>query len=385
MKMTEVIAKATSVPIELPCKVPISLLKLDKENPRLLVGARENPTEDEIITDLYLEDELSELLQSISANGYLDFEPLVVVLSDDKTHLIVLEGNRRLAAIMLLSQPDRAKKLTIPLPEYDAKLKSTWQSVRIIRAKNREAARPFIAFKHINGPHRWDSYAKAKFAADWYAAEKKSAKTGLLSEIATKIGDDHDTIKRMVNAVFVLRQAEKVHLFSIEDRATKKFPFSHFYSALSRSEYMTYLGLKDGWARYDPSPNPIPKSHLQELREVLGWIFGSRRDDELPVIQSQNPDVKNLGRVLANKAAVHVLRETRDLAKAVGLTTPASEKLSSSLVSARTSLQDAANSLRAYDGKDEALLDIAADTAELAAAVHTRMLAKRDESRKGKK
>ena len=77
-------------------KVPVQLLALDRLNPRLFLGG-DVPNELEIIARLYRSEDLSEILQSIAANGYLDIEPLVVLREQNR--LIVLEGNRRLAAI----------------------------------------------------------------------------------------------------------------------------------------------------------------------------------------------------------------------------------------------------------------------------------------------
>jgi len=54
-----------------------------------------------------------------------------------------------------------------------------------------------------------------------------------LEEISGKIGDRHDTIKRMVAAIYVLEQAEREGIFSLSDRKIAKFNFSHLYTALS--------------------------------------------------------------------------------------------------------------------------------------------------------
>ena len=59
----------------------------------------------------------------------------------------------------------------------------------------------------------------------------------------------------MVSAIYMLEQAEYEGLFDTEDRHTRKFNFSHLYTALSRSQYMEYLGLGVAWARHDPDPN----------------------------------------------------------------------------------------------------------------------------------
>ena len=144
---------------------------------------------------------------------------------------------------------------------------------------------------------------------------------------------------------------------------------------------MKYLGLDESWNRFDPKPNPVARQHLQRLKEVLHWIFGSKKDGERPVIRSQNPDIKNLGIVLADTGAVHVLREQRDLERALTQATPPEERLSSALVRSRESLQDAVNGLRAFDGSDRALFAIVEDIVELAQTLKVRMAEKMEKAK----
>ena len=266
---------------------------LDWRNPRL-IGIDQGASDSEIIAQLYRSEDLSELLQSIAANGYLDIEPLVVVNEDSAT-LTVLEGNRRLAALRLFRNPHLARqvreesRVRIVMPEMPEEHRPSLERISVYRVEFREDSWSFIGFKHINGAARWDSYAKAKFAAQWYRSDGTS-----LSEIARRIGDKHDTIKRMVNAVYVLEQAEQAGLFSIEDRMARRFSFSHLYTALSRAPYMSFLGLDPAWSRFDPAPDPIPPRKLKRLAEILQWIYGSKTEEVEPIIQSQNPDIKRL-------------------------------------------------------------------------------------------
>ncbi len=358
-------------------KVSVECLRLDRRNPRLS-GDAEQSSDESIIARLYRAAELDELLQSISANGYLDIEPLVVTPEAGGNGLVVLEGNRRLAALRLLREPDLSKKiasspekLRITVPSIDEAVRSTIDDVSVYTVASRDRARSFIGFKHINGPAKWDAYAKARFAADWY---KTGRPEGVgLDEIARAVGDKHDTVKRMVSAIYVLDQAAGNGLFEIEDRFTKKFSFSHLYTALGRSPYMEYLDLGAQWARYDPSPDPVPSGKLDALRSVLVWIYGSKKDDTPPVVQSQNPDVKRLGEVLVNAEAHHVLEETCDLDAAYASTEPVNTRLTASLIRARDAIREAAGSLRAYDGQDRSLLDIAEDVQETAQSVHLTM------------
>ncbi len=370
------IQKPTEVPIEDTTKINVDWLKLDRENPRL-VGISARTTEESIIAQLYRGEELGELLQSIAANGYLDIEPLIVWLDPTDQKFTVLEGNRRLAAIYLFRNPGlvdaiaKSERLKIGVPVIsDAKMASL-SEVSVYRVPDRDAARSFIGFKHINGAAKWESYAKAKFAAEWYKSGNVT-----LEDISEKIGDRHDTIKRMVAAIYVLEQAERENIFSILDRKITKFNFSHLYTALSRTTYMAYLGLETAWSRYDPKPDPVPADKLDRLREVLVWIYGSKEDNKEPIIQSQNPDIKNLGEALASAEGLHILRAGGSLVEAHASTRSADETLSSALIRARSTLREAANSLRGYDGRDESLLNIAEDVSETAQTIHARMVKK---------
>ena len=360
-------------------RVSIEQLQLDRLNPRL-VGQTENATDEEIIARLYRSAEIGELLQSMSANGYLDIEPLVGMRASHDNKFTVLEGNRRLAALRLLCDPDLVKrinsseKLKIKIPPVNRSLRRTFKQASVYLVSSREDARSFIGFKHINGPAKWDAYAKARFAAQWYRTGRSE---GIgLKEIATAIGDRQRTIKRMVYAIYVLDQAANEELFDIEDRQAKKLNFSHLYTALARSQYMDYLGLGSTWVRYDPSPNPISTEKLNELQKVLVWIYGSKKDDLRPVVRSQNPDIKHLGEVLANAESRHVLETTRDLKKAHASTEVVDKRFAASLIRAREAVQNAAGSLRGYDGRDQSLLDIAEDVKETAASVWLTMAKK---------
>ncbi len=375
--MTVEVEKPGDVPLQQATEVPVDWLKLDQSNPRL-VGSQPMASDAAIISELYRAEELGELLQSLASNGYLDIEPLIGELVDDR--FVVLEGNRRLAAIKLFREDGLADEvgriggIRVKVPEISADHLASLGTVSIYRVASREEARAYIGFKHINGAAKWESFAKAKFAADWYKGGAAS-----LIEIAEKIGDGHDTIKRMVNAIYVLDQAAASGRFSLEDRVSPRFNFSHLYTALSRSHYMEYLNLGSAWTTYDPQPNPVPDENIDQLIEILHWIYGSKEQNLEPVIRSQNPDIKDLGQVILNSEGLTVLKTTNSLSEALASITPPAQRLSDSLLKARSAIREAANSLRGFDGKDQALIDIAEDVSESAQTVHQRMKKKRAE------
>ena len=370
--------------LETITKVPVERLRLDRRNPRL-IGADEDASDEAIIARFYRSAGLDELLQPISANGYMDIEPLIVICGRDIANgdLIVLEGNRRLAALRLLREPSLAGRiastqgLPITVPRIDESLRTTLDHVSVYPVASRERVRPLIGFKHINGPAKWDAYTKARFAAEWYKAGRAE---GIgLADIARSIGDRYSTIKRMVSAIYLLDQAEREGVFDVEDRYVRRLNFSHLYAALSRQQFTQFLGLESDWALHDPEPDPVPAEKLGELRKMLIWIYGSKKDGVPPVVQFQNPDIKRLGEVLSHAQGRRVLEATRDLSAAHASTEPMEFQFTASLIRARDNMRKAVGALRAYDGRDQSLLDISEDVNETAEVVRLRMLTKRHE------
>lgn len=375
----------TAFPEGRTLKIAVDRLELDRENPRLVADISV-AADEAIVALLYREADLKELLQSMSTSGYTDIEPLVgMPVPENDDRVVVLEGNRRLAALRLLRDPTFATRLrasenvNITVPGVDPSLRQSFESVSVHLVARREDARSFIAFKHINGPVKWNAYAKARFAAEWYRREKANG-VGL-DDIARSIGDRHDTIKRMVSAIYVLDQAKTEKCFDISDRSTARFSLSHLYTALGRSAYMQHLGLESNWSTYDPSPDPVPKTRLRALRQVLKWMYGSKADDVVSVIRSQNPDIKRLGEVLLNTEALHVLETTASLDDAHVVTEPVDSRFVASLMRARTAVRECAGSLRGFDGGDDSLVDIAEDIKETSASLWLTMAKKFRDSR----
>ncbi|MFH0227089.1 ParB N-terminal domain-containing protein [Vibrio furnissii] len=281
-------------------------LVLDANNPRLFLEARGRDQES-LLKSLANTADLKELIQSITENGYLSIEPLIIAEHDDGEHFVVLEGNRRLAAIRLLKDRELAKRCRISTPEtLSPEVQESLEEVAVYRVAKVSDARSLIGFKHVNGPHKWESYAKAQFAYKWYIDEKDHGLT--IDDIAAKLGDNNNTVRALVSAMFVLEQAKSTKTYDINtDRTASKFAYSHFYTALNRSEYKEFLGLDKNWS-LDPVENPIKEENLERLNHVLVGLYGSKADKRPPVISSQNPDLKHFGEVLTNEESYDVFK-----------------------------------------------------------------------------
>ncbi len=363
--------QVAQIPLATVVKVPVEELVMDPKNPRLLTAAK-TLTQDQIIAHLYRAENLCELLQSIAANGYLDIEPFIVI--EEEGRLLVLEGNRRLAAILFFRVPDlvrllRSRELAwLNLPDISDEHRKALDKISVYRVARRSDARPFIGFKHINGAARWNSYAEAKFVADWYRSKQAS-----FSEIARSVGDTHSAVKRMVNTIYLLEQAQSEQIFEIDDRTNARFNFSYLYSALARVPYMLFLGLDADWPSDNPPPDPVSRDKIARLSELLLWIYGSQTQRLKPVVQSLDPDILQLGEVLASDKGLETLRASRCLSKAHASTKSAEQRFTEALIRTDTNLREAVTNLRGYDGRLVSPFGLAANICDTAEALRNRM------------
>jgi hypothetical protein len=354
-----------------PFKVSVERLRFDLKNPRYVSDQPSGRSgEAQIILRLIALADIAELVQSIASNGYIDIEPMVVM--PDGKDFIVLEGNRRLAAIRLLSDAELARECSFLAPNVSATVAASLKELTVYAVNKREDARDFIGFKHINGPHRWDALAKARFAADWFLSEKSHGVS--LEDIAHRLGDRHDTVKRLVNGIFVLDQAHKERIFDIADRSPgRAFAFSHLYVALTRPGFQEFLGLPADWRREDPKPNPVPKENLDNLHRVLLWLYGSKPDEIQPVVTSQNPHIKMLDEILQKPIARRTMLARNKLAEAYLLVNTPGVQFETALLNAHQNAEDALSKISGYDGEDKSLLEAASSLKRTSQIIHQTM------------
>lgn len=352
-------------------------LVFDDQNPRLVEFGVADYNEEQLINLLWREMAVEELVMSILALGFFDHEPLYVMPREDGK-MIVLEGNRRLAAIRSILNPgivkgEKMRKFEDRItPEIKDKLEN---GIPVIVLKSREDAWRLLGFKHVNGPAKWGSYAKAKYIADVHRIFGIS-----LDKIAEQIGDTNKTVCKLYQGLMVIEQAEKYAEFSIDDIKTPRLYYSHLYTALGYEKFRKYLGVTE-----DADINtPVPAEKYHSLQEVMDWIYGSKKRGVESLIRTQNPDLKRFVGILDNEQSVAALRMGRSLEVACDLSVEASVALQEYMVEVRIALEKLSSKLGGYDG-NEGLLKQAGTIANLADEIYERMDKVRTEKLLGKK
>ncbi len=341
-------------------KIEVSDLRFDLKNPRLAeYDLSANSNEVDVVKVLWEVMDVMELVMSIAASGFFAHEPIIVAREDGKN--VVIEGNRRLAAVKMLLDPKLAETLGVDVPPITEGARKDLRTLPAVLS-TREEAWQYLGFKHVNGPAKWSSYAKSQYIADVHRNFKVP-----LEDIARQIGDTHRTVQRLFRGLMVIEQAERMKLFDRENRYHRHFSFSHLYTGIGYDGIASFIGLRP---ETEETEEPVPREKKNELRELCIWLYGSKREDKRPEIQSQNPDLRKLDAVLADGEAVAALRAGIELTLAFDMSKPSSSVFAESLYAAKRNLEKARGLVSTgYDGSDR-LLTVANDVAELADDLH---------------
>lgn len=352
-------AKPRKRPPEPPQALTIELittdeLYLDDQNPRLAMGGEDQRS---LITELWTKSSLDELALSIVNNGYFQEEPLLAVREQGR--YVVVEGNRRLATVKLLRDENLREQLkATDLPRASAEVLAQLERLPVSIYPDRKSLWAYVGFRHVNGPMTWDSWSKAR-----YIALVRNRFGVSLDKIAASIGDKHQTVRRLYRGLMVLEQATTQAGYELDDRSKNHLSFSHLYTGLDYAGFQKHLGLKkDGGFE----PNPVPKEHRKNLKELMVWLYGSRAANKAPVVRSQNPDLTRLDDVLRNKRALSALRAGLGLEVSHQVSLGEEKRFRETITRIRYDLQQARGLLlEGYRGERD-LLDAAHAVAELA-------------------
>ncbi len=336
--------------------VPLRTLLLDSENPRITADLI-NTSQEELAVHLAIAQGAFVLAESMASHGFFESEPLVVIASETKTGMwTVLEGNRRLTALLGLADPTIRNHFS-DADKWDSladEAKFTLDSpvpVSVVQA--RSEAVPIIGFRHIVGILNWEPYAQARYVAR------------LVDTDGMTFAGVADVMKIAKVKVAGLYRDQAITA-QAQDAGIDTGPLESAFSLLSLT--MGNAALRDhagvpAATQTTPGFDPVAVDKLDGLREVLTWVFGSAGQER---VISDSRQIGRLGQVVGTKVGVDSLRagETLDQAfqKVHEQSVSPREAVTRRLTTARNSLRSAAELAGEFIG--DADIDLLVSEAE---------------------
>lgn len=277
--------------------VPLDRLLLDPNNFRFRQpGATADVAEARFAEDKVQEqailrvkaDGVTELKRSISENGFVPIERIVVreVGKPDDQHpnaqYVVIEGNRRTVALKLLQQ-EHAGGIDLPQSVTDV-----FPAVPVLLAENASSddLLAIMGIRHVGGPKEWGGYQSALLV---YQMLKDGGLTA--REVASRLGLTVNEVNRRHRAFSALTQMMEDEGFA-DLVSPEMYPI--FHEAVGQPAIREWLG-------WDTKTYNFADADNREL--FYAWLSG-----ESPKISSYS-DVRELKQILDNPEALTALKD----------------------------------------------------------------------------
>lgn len=322
--------------------IPLVYLELDNNNPRL-PEEYQGSTQFDVLKILYKDFDLETIAYSMAENGYFDEEPIVAALKkiprtfkwndgdviatqaalsnlienkEKNLKFVVVEGNRRIASAMLLTDIKLRTKLNVdadfPKPKNED-VKKDMQDIPSIVYKERKNISSYLGVRHIIGVLKWEAYAKAKYIAKRIEEERRSGKSieDSITEVQKGIADRSDVIKKQYMYYKILDQAKDDINFDIKNIIDR---FSLIGLALGYSSIRDFIGVPS-YKAADFKKSFVPQKKLEKLTKLLVWIFGKGKEKKAIITDSRLIGSK-LAPILADDKATNYLLKYENLDEA---------------------------------------------------------------------
>ena len=284
----------------------ISSLRLDTQNPRL--AEKHRKADQATVADiLRMSHDVLPIAQSVVDNGYFLAEPLLVIQSPAETDTwIVVEGNRRTAALMGLTDP--AVREGFADAKWDELAANSpllaSDKIPVVIHENREAAQVEVGKIHVVGKLQWSPYAQARYVA----SRIKEGKS--FDEVAHDLGIQTSKVRDLYRDLAVADQAREA---GISTRLLER-AFSLITVAMRTTKLRAHVDVPSGGQVKINEP-PVPEDKKEELKELVEWVFGSEEPPVEPKI-TDSRQMSKLGKVVGSEIGLRALRNGDSLERA---------------------------------------------------------------------
>jgi len=251
-------------------KVRLEQVYLDPNNPRLEVLKTE-PIPDDRLIEPGIQQEcleqlkslgIKDLVESMRTSGFCTIDRVVLrPLDEDK--YIVVEGNRRIAALQTLR--DEYKRGRIPtLSESILNGILEFEAV-VYEGQRRDIAWIVQGFRHApEAIMQWDDFSKAKFFAELEMKGKKATEIGRMFTVKPRAD-----VSKLIRSYYGFQQARET-----EDYGDQLAPDKHF--SFFTQIVFAKPALRDEWLDWNEAEKRF--RNTENLNRFVPWVVNGKID-----------------------------------------------------------------------------------------------------------
>lgn len=291
--------------------ISLDNLILDDENPRLPISFRKTERSKERIVNWLLEDaSIIELMLAIGQNDFFIGEALLVIKSTDTEKYIVVEGNRRLASLFLLTDSNIAKIHTKKIEKVLQETEFRPTNIPCIIFNERSEVLQYLGYRHITGIKSWSLVAKARYLNSLFENINETTLSEASRELAKKIGSRSDYVKKILVSYQIYMIIEDNGFYKIPSLDDTNFHFNYISDSLSKKHIRNFISVDL------TKEAPLGNLNEKHLKELINWFFRKNENNKSQVL-GNSEQLKNLNEVLVNKDALKYFREQGSLKQAL--------------------------------------------------------------------
>lgn len=319
----------------------VSELQFDSENPRL--PERIDGSSPDAVADFFLlECNLIELMMSIAEQGYFPGEPLIVVPNKIGQGHTVVEGNRRLASLKLLTGAIQPRSMENAVQRILEEAKEHPTEVPCLVFNERDEVLKYLGYRHITGIKEWDALAKARYLTQLRLKFDPDDHINAHRSLAKEIGSKSNTVAKILTGFNLLNYAKDQGILRELNLEVDEVPFSLLTTAIGWSNIANFIGLSDS------GDVELKEIKPAETRDLFQWAF--YRIDGYRTRIGESRNFQTLARIVEFPPALEALRKGASLDEADILAEGPVEAIRINIRKAIAAIEHSQSSIAIADG-----------------------------------
>jgi hypothetical protein len=231
--------------------IPVANINLDKSNMRIAWMEDSQISQSTLISLLWDNCNIKEIIKSIELSGFYQHEvPVVIEDHEEKGRYIVVEGNRRLAALKIIQNPALVSLTQKKwLEDLSQKVKADIEIIPVCIAPSRDACMSLLVSKHASEDHSsWKPLMQAYLYWNYLREHSGVSRESIASIFGTTLAAFNSHLK-LYN---LFRLIKGIEGFDPDVQKTARdaitIPITTFQRILEVKKVAEYLHISDDWS-----------------------------------------------------------------------------------------------------------------------------------------